>query len=123
MIQNLIDILVNKKLKLEIINTETNTFAIALDVWAKPGAKAEKVFVSLVGALVIQTRSKPIDGEANEGIIEAVSATFGVSKSQVQIVRGEKSRSKRIRIQVNFTANKKEDYFKQKFNEISCLEA
>jgi uncharacterized protein len=123
LIPNLLDILTGKKLKIEIINIEANAFTFAIDVWAKPGAKVEKVFVSLVGALVIQTKSKPIDGEANEGIIEDVSATFGVSKSQVQIVRGEKSRSKRIRIHVQFTANKKEAYFNQKFSEILTLEA
>ena len=123
MIQDLLDILTSKKLKFETITTEANAFTIDVDVWAKPGAKVEKVFVSKEGALVIQTRSKPIDGEANEGIIDAISATFGVSKSQIEIVRGEKSRLKIIRIQVPFTANKKEVYFKQKIIEILTQEA
>ena len=40
----------------------------------------------------------PIDGRANVQCVELVADIFGVRKSQVELVSGEKSREKRIRI-------------------------
>lgn len=118
MIKKLIKILESKNLKLEILETSINAFIITFDVWAKPGSKMEKVFISSEGVLIIQTRSKPIDGEANQAIESAISQLVGIPKNQIEIIRGDKSRLKKIKIKLIFTANKKESYFEIKFNEI-----
>lgn len=118
MIDDLLELLKSKKLKIEILETSSKAFIICFDVWAKPGAKVEKTFVSPEGLLIVQTRSKPIEGEANQAIIEAVAGIMGVSKSSVEIIRGEKSRQKRIKLLLELTANKNEFFYKQKFSEI-----
>lgn len=118
MIDDLLHILLSKKLRIELLEQNSTSVIFTFDVWAKPGARTEKIYISSEGTLIIQTRSRPVDGEANAAIIEAVSDLTGVPKSAVEIIRGEKSRQKRIKLMVSFTANKKEDYFRKKFNEI-----
>lgn len=118
MIHSLLDLLSEKKLQFKITESNTHAFIIEFDVWAKPGAKVEKNFISNEGALVVQTRAKPVEGEANNSICETVGKIFGVAKSQVEIIRGEKSKQKRIKLMVEFTANKNAEYFKKKFTSI-----
>jgi hypothetical protein len=91
---------------------------IEFEVYAKPGARVEKQFISPEGALVIQTRAKPVEGEANASIIEHVGELFGVAKSKVEIIRGDKTRNKRIKLLVEITANKDENFFKEKFTSL-----
>lgn len=49
--------------------------------------------------LKVKITAPPIDGRANEGLIEFVSEIFGVPKRDVQLVRGESSRHKVVEIQ------------------------
>jgi len=49
-------------------------------------------------AVVIRVASPPIEGRANAEAIAIVAAAFGVPKSRVELVAGERSRSKRFRI-------------------------
>ena len=42
--------------------------------------------------------SPPVDGEANRAVVEALSRAVGVARSQVEIVRGDSSRRKTVRI-------------------------
>lgn len=48
--------------------------------------------------LKIKITAPPIDGRANEGLIEFMSEIFGVPKRDVQLIRGESSRHKVIEI-------------------------
>jgi uncharacterized protein YggU (UPF0235/DUF167 family) len=50
------------------------------------------------GTMLAHVRAKPIDGEANEALIELVAKHFSVSKSRVSLVSGQKSRHKRLQI-------------------------
>ena len=118
MIRALLDLLIQKQLKFKTVESSSSGFIIEFDVRAKPGAKAEKNFISIEGELVIQTRAKPVEGEANEAICEVVGRIFGVAKSKVEIIRGEKSKLKRIKILVEITANKNIEYFQKKFTSI-----
>jgi uncharacterized protein YggU (UPF0235/DUF167 family) len=123
LIADLIDILKSKKLLLEILDISSSAFIMTFDVWAKPGAKVEKSFISKEGMLIIQTRSKPVEGEANQAIIEVVSVLLGIPKSQVEIYRGDKSRLKKIKVKIEYTANKNESFYEKKFIEILGPEA
>lgn len=123
MIDDLLLLLKSKNLKIETMEMNASAVIFAFDVWAKPGARVEKVFVSREGVLIVQTRSKPVEGEANSAIIEVVSDLLGVPKSMVEIIRGEKSRQKRIKIRLEFTANKKESFYSKKFIAIEVQEA
>lgn len=123
MIDDLLLLLKSKNLKIETMEMNASAVIFAFDVWAKPGARVEKVFVSREAVLIVQTRSKPVEGEANSAIIEVVSDLLGVPKSMVEIIRGEKSRQKRIKIRLELTANKKESFYSKKFIEIEVQEA
>jgi len=89
------------------------------DVYAKPGSKKESVVIASDGQLVIKTSSRPVEGEANKAIVEAVAEVFGLSKSKVEIIRGDKSKNKRIKLLVEITANKTFEFYRQKISAIS----
>lgn len=118
MIEDLLGLLSAKHLNIETLQKNANAAIFAFDVWAKPGSKVEKIFVAKEGMLIVQTRSKPVEGEANAAIIEAVANLLGVSKSSVEIIRGEKSRQKRVKLLLEFTATKKESFYSKKISEI-----
>lgn len=50
------------------------------------------------GTYKLKLTAPPVDGEANEALIKFVSKEFGVSKSQIRIVKGETNKNKIIEI-------------------------
>ena len=63
----------------------------------KPGSKIEKIVQNDEG-LTVFVHARAHDGEANKAIIEKLAKYFKVSKSQVQIVSGTKSKNKLVEI-------------------------
>lgn len=63
-----------------------------------PGAKVEQIQPSIGSDLKIWVKGKPKEGEANLCVIELLAKHFKVSKSQVKILSGYKSRNKIIEI-------------------------
>lgn len=63
----------------------------------QPGASRDSV--SLAGGVVkVKVAAPPVEGKANNRLVEVLSAALGVRKSQVEIMRGAASRVKTIRI-------------------------
>jgi len=122
LISHLLSILESKKLKFTRVESNQNGFIIEFNLRAKPGSKIERSYIAGSGELVIQTRARPIEGEANKAIVESVAELFGVSKSQVEIIRGDKSKIKRIKLLVEITANKNQEYFALKFTSLLSQE-
>ena len=50
------------------------------------------------GALLIRLQSPPVEGAANEELIQVIAKAFGVAKRDVTIVSGEHSKLKRVAI-------------------------
>lgn len=50
------------------------------------------------GALKIKIKSPPVDGAANDELIRFLSKTFNIPRSNIEIVSGQTSRSKRVQI-------------------------
>jgi len=50
------------------------------------------------GALLIRLQSPPVEGAANEELIQVIAETFGAARRDVEIVAGERSRLKRVAI-------------------------
>jgi uncharacterized protein YggU (UPF0235/DUF167 family) len=117
LIAGLLELLKLKKLNFKTVEVSTSAFIIEFDVLAKPASKVEKVFIGSEGAIVIQTRSRPIDGEANQAIILAISELIGISKSNIEILRGDKSKNKRVKLLVELTPRKNAEFFKKKFSD------
>lgn len=63
------------------------------------------------GALKIQLTSPPVDGAANAELIKLLARQFGVSKGDVEIVAGETSKTKRIKI-ANLSQSRFEEVIK-----------
>jgi uncharacterized protein (TIGR00251 family) len=49
-------------------------------------------------ALLVRVHAAPADGAANAEVIEVLAAALGVPKRAVAIVAGDRSRSKRLRV-------------------------
>ena len=50
------------------------------------------------GILKVHLNSPPAEGRANKELIEVLAKHFKVKKSQIEIIRGTKSRDKTVRI-------------------------
>jgi uncharacterized protein (TIGR00251 family) len=50
------------------------------------------------GHAVARLNAPPVDGAANEALIELAAAYFGVAKRAVRLIAGERSRLKRLAI-------------------------
>lgn len=61
-------------------------------------SKTEIVGWMADGCLKIKIAAPPVDGKANQELIEFLAKTFGVSKSDVEIVSGQTSKKKTIRL-------------------------
>jgi hypothetical protein len=73
---------------------------VTLAVRAQPGAKKTAI-AGVYGEgdaaqLKIQVHAPPLDGRANVVLLEFVAEMFGLSKSAVELVSGQSSRSKVI---------------------------
>jgi uncharacterized protein (TIGR00251 family) len=73
---------------------------VTLAVRAQPGAKKTAI-IGIYGEghaaqLKIAIKAPPLEGRANEALIEFLARTFNVPKKSVELVSGELSRSKVI---------------------------
>ena len=70
--------------------------ATQLFVRAQPGARRGGVLGLWNGHLKIGLRSPPEDGRANEELIAVLAELIGLARSDVQLVRGARSRNKEL---------------------------
>lgn len=71
---------------------------VRLVVQAKPRSKSEGVEAGKDGGLVVRVRAPPVEGAANERIVEVLAQILGVRKSAVSLIRGETARHKEIAV-------------------------
>ena len=71
---------------------------VVLTLHIQPGAKRTEVAGLHGDALKIRLAAPPVDGKANEALIAYLAKTLGVPKSNVELVAGQSSRAKRVRI-------------------------
>lgn len=57
------------------------------------------------GALLVRLNAPPVDGAANAELIQLIAKALGVPKRDVEIVSGQRSRDKRIRVAGRTTAD------------------
>jgi uncharacterized protein len=88
-----------------LINFTEKNGAIIFNVRVVPRASKSEIVGELGGALKVRIASPPVDGAANAELIKVLAKTFGVAKSEVEIISGQTSKSKQIKI-ANLTAEK-----------------
>jgi uncharacterized protein (TIGR00251 family) len=72
---------------------------LLLAVHVQPRASADSLEGTHGERLKIRLTAPPVDGKANSHLIRFLARHFGVPRRQVQLLSGESSRAKRIRIQ------------------------
>lgn len=65
-----------------------------IKVHVKPRSKREKVEKISENEFRVWVKELPIDGRANEAVIEALSRFFNIPKSRFSLVRGSKGKIK-----------------------------
>jgi len=71
---------------------------LIFDVRVVPRASKSEIVGEHDGALKVRIASPPTGGAANEELIKVLSKKFGVPKSAVQILSGQTSKLKQVRI-------------------------
>jgi uncharacterized protein (TIGR00251 family) len=71
---------------------------LLVDVLVVPRASRTAVGPAVGDRLRVAVTSPPVDGAANAAVIEALADAFGVRRSAIEIVRGERGRRKTVRI-------------------------
>jgi len=72
--------------------------AMRIQVKVTPRAKRPGVATAADGTLAVKVRAPATDGRANDAVIEALAAHFGVPRRAVTIVHGHTSRRKLVEI-------------------------
>ncbi len=71
---------------------------VILRLHIQPGAKKTEVAGQHGEALKIRLSAPPVDGKANTCLIEFLARQLGVAKSAVELISGDTSRAKRVRV-------------------------
>ena len=69
-----------------------------ISVKIQPRASKNEIIRREGGGLKIRLTAPPVDGAANEALVKYLSGELGVARSRVEIVSGQSSRDKIIRI-------------------------
>lgn len=72
---------------------------VVLVLHIQPGAKKTEVAGPHGAALKIRLAAPPVDGKANAALLDFIAAKVDVRRTLVNLVGGETSRSKRVRIE------------------------
>jgi len=70
-----------------------------LELHVQPGAKRSEFAGEHGGRLKLRLAAPPVEGRANEALIEFLAAHYGVPKRNVRIAAGLRSRRKRVVIE------------------------
>jgi uncharacterized protein len=71
---------------------------VVLTLHIQPGAKQTEVVGMHGEALKIRLAAPPVDGKANDCLIDFLADALGVAKRRVELVSGASSRAKRVRV-------------------------
>jgi len=81
-----------------LIDISEKDGAVTIAVRVVPRASRSEITGAMDGALKVRIVSPPVEGAANAELIKLFAKALGVSKSSVEIVSGQSSKSKHIRI-------------------------
>ncbi|MFO0697215.1 MAG: DUF167 domain-containing protein [Polyangiales bacterium] len=81
----------------ELRLTETAN-GVVFDVRAVPRASRDAIAGVMDGAIKLAITAPPVDGEANAAIVAFFAKALRVPKSDVRLVRGERSKQKSVEV-------------------------
>lgn len=71
---------------------------LRFDVRVQPRASKDEIVGVQEGALRVRLRAPPVEGAANDALIEFLADELGLSRRQIRIVSGLGSRSKVVEV-------------------------
>jgi uncharacterized protein YggU (UPF0235/DUF167 family) len=71
---------------------------LRLNVVAHPGARTERLEVLSAAELGVWVRARPVDGQANAAIEQAIATALGLRPRQVKLVAGTMARRKIVEV-------------------------
>ena len=72
--------------------------AVTFEVRVAPRASRNRIVGVQEGSRKVALTAPPVDGAANEALRKLLAKALGVSKSSVEIVRGDRARIKVLRV-------------------------
>src|SRR5207244_7280418 len=72
---------------------------LELQIRAQPGARATEVHGLHADAIKIRLQARPVEGAANEALLDFLAAALQVPRRRCVLVSGQTSRQKRVRIE------------------------
>jgi uncharacterized protein (TIGR00251 family) len=77
--------------------TETRE-GVRLEIKVQPRSSRNQIAGEQDGVLKIKLTAPPVDGEANQALIDYLSDLLGIPKRSVNLIKGETSRNKLVEI-------------------------
>jgi uncharacterized protein len=71
---------------------------VKITVFVKPNSKKESVDQSADGSYVVRVNAPPVEGAANERVVELLSKLFKKPKSSFELISGHRSKRKIFKI-------------------------
>lgn len=81
-----------------MLNLVEDKDGVILPVRIQPRSSKDEIVGAYNGALKLKLTSPPVEGEANRRCIEFLAKRLKIGKSQIEIIKGEKSKNKMIKI-------------------------
>jgi len=72
---------------------------VTLELYVQPGARKSGFAGQHGDRIKVKLAAPPVDGKANEALVEFLAAHYGVPRRSVRITAGLKSRLKRVTIE------------------------
>jgi uncharacterized protein (TIGR00251 family) len=71
---------------------------VIIDVRVIPRAKRSGLAGRRGDALLVRVQAPPLDGAANAELIDVLAEALGVTRRDVAVIAGERSRQKRVKV-------------------------
>jgi uncharacterized protein (TIGR00251 family) len=81
-----------------LINFIEKDGAVIFTIRVVPRASKSEIVGEVEGNLKVRISAPPVEGAANKEVVRVLAKAFGLAKSNVVIVAGQTSKTKRIRI-------------------------
>ncbi len=72
--------------------------AVTFAVRVVPRASKNEIAGFAGDAIKVRLNAPPVEGRANDALVNFLAETLNVSRAQIEIVRGETSRTKSVRV-------------------------
>ncbi|MFP5354023.1 MAG: DUF167 domain-containing protein [Gemmatimonadota bacterium] len=80
------------------ITVEARPGGVRFPVRVQPRASRTEIAGTHQGALKVRLQAPPVDGAANEALVEFLAESLGVPRRMVEIVSGASSRTKLVEV-------------------------